>query len=71
MCNCHMSPEEIIEVNSNPLKIFKNFVSYAAPQGKQALYYNVVGEKKGAQGNDQKNMETFCQFCNEKYRVVK
>ena len=65
-----MSPEEINEFNNNPLKIFKNFVSYAAPQAKSNLYYNVVGDKAGAQGNDQKNMETFCGFCNEKYRVV-
>jgi len=43
MCKCHMSQAEVTEVNNNPLKIFKNFVSYAGPQG--SMYYSVVGEK--------------------------
>lgn len=46
VCNCHMSPKELNEVNSNPLKIFKNFVNYVGPAGKN-LYYNVVGDKQG------------------------
>ena len=39
-----MSPKEVNEVNNNPLKIFKNFVNYVGPSGKN-LYYNVVGDK--------------------------
>jgi hypothetical protein len=58
-----LSPAEINEVNNNPLKIFKNFVNYAGPSGSN-LYYNVFGEKEGATGNDKKNTETFCEFCN-------
>lgn len=65
-----MSPKEVNEVNNNPLKIFKNFVNYVGPSGKN-LYYNVVGDKTGPQGNDNKYMETYCQYCNEKYRIVK
>ena len=67
MCKCHLSPLELNEVNNNPLKIFKNFVNYAAPSGgKKGLYYNVVGESD----TDQKDNESFCGYCNEKYRVV-
>jgi hypothetical protein len=68
MCNCHLSPPELNEVNNNPLKIFKNLVNYAAPSGgkKGGLYYNVVG----ASDTDQKDNESFCSYCHEKYRVV-
>jgi hypothetical protein len=41
-----MSPDEINEVNNNPLKIFKNFVNFAGPQGKN-LYYTNMGENTG------------------------
>lgn len=66
-CCCHLSPPEINEVNTNPLKIFKNFVNYAVPSGKKDLFYSVLGE---SDGKDQKNAKTFCEFCNEKYRTV-
>lgn len=52
---------QVEEINNNPLKIFKNFVNYAGPQGKN-LYYSVMGEGEG---------DTFCQFCNEKYKTIK
>ena len=62
VCNCHMSPKEINEVNNNPLKIFKNFVNYVGPAGKsvKSLHYNVIGDNQGYQGNDHKFMETYC-----------
>jgi hypothetical protein len=65
-CSCHLSPPEINEVNNNPLKIFKNFVSYAAPSGKDSLYYDVVGAGGPTDG---KGGETYCNYCHEKYRV--
>jgi hypothetical protein len=57
-----LSPLEINEINNNPLKIFKNFVNYAV--GNQ--YYDVIGEDN----DDHKNVESFCQYCNEKYRII-
>ena len=44
-----MSPPMVSEVNNNPLKIFKNFVNYAVPSGKESLYYEVVGGAKGTE----------------------
>lgn len=70
MCQCHMSPLEINEVNNNPLKIFKNFANYAAPAANKqsgGLYYSVLGE---TDGQDSKKNQTFCQYCNEKYQTV-
>jgi hypothetical protein len=37
VCSCHLSPEEINEINNNPLKIFKNFASYAPAAAKGSL----------------------------------
>lgn len=62
-CSCHLSPAEINEVNNNPLKIFKNFVSYAGPGAKGNLYYDVFGQES------EKAPETVCVYCNQRYRV--
>ena len=53
MCECHLSPEEITEVNNNPLKIFKNFASYAPAAAKGSLQYSVMGEVD-------KDLDSFC-----------
>ena len=57
-----MSPEEMTEVNNNPLKIFKNFVNYAHPSGKSGLYYDVLSDKSTSS-------DSLCEYCHTKYTV--
>ncbi len=57
-CHCSSSPETYLEVNQNPLKIFKNQVSYSSRLGKH-LYYDTVDD----------NNEVHCEKCQTRYTV--
>lgn len=57
-CRCLGSPEKIVEVNQNPLKIFKNQVNFSSRMGKH-LYYDTI---------DQENERT-CDECKTRYLV--
>ena len=58
-CKCSRAQEFISESNDNPLKIFKNFSTFAA---KGSGDYKIVGGQ---------TEDSFCTFCNQKYNVVK
>ena len=55
-CDCKLSPLTRPEVNSNPLKIFKNQVNYTTKLGKH-LYYDTMDEAT----------EVYCDNCHTKY----
>eukprot|EP00347_Sterkiella_histriomuscorum_P018336 403345893 len=59
VCMCTMQPEIFTQVNTNPLKIFKNQVNYTGKVGKH-LYYETVDETN----------EVHCENCFTKYQVV-
>ena len=55
-CSCKNQTETKTEINSNPLKIFKNQVNYSTKMGKN-LYYDTVDDKN----------DIYCDDCNAKY----
>ncbi|CDW78228.1 UNKNOWN [Stylonychia lemnae] len=58
-CKCVHQPEIITEINTNPLKIFKNQVNYSNKMGKH-LYYDTLNEDK----------DITCDDCDTKYTVA-
>ena len=58
-CSCKSQPETFTQLNQNPLKIFKNQVSFSTKLGKH-MYYETVDEKN----------EVHCDVCQAKYVIA-